>query len=57
VRAAMRDRSYQATPLGVLVGRYLRWLRNEWGATASTVRDYEAILARMAIMPADRGHG
>jgi hypothetical protein len=53
----MRDRSYQATPLGVLVARYLRWLRNEWGATASTVRDYEAILARMAIMPADRGHG
>lgn len=26
----------------------------EWGATASTVRDYEAIFARMAIMLADR---
>src|SRR5256885_14747742 len=54
LRAAMRDRSYRATPLGALVGRYLRWLRNEWGATASTVRDYEAILARMAIVLADR---
>jgi integrase len=54
LRAAMRDRSYRATPLGVLVGRYVRWLRNEWGATPSTVRDYEAILARMALVLADR---
>jgi integrase/recombinase XerC len=54
LRAAMRDRSYRATPLGELVGRYVRWLRNEWGATPATVRDYEAVLARMALTLADR---
>jgi integrase len=54
LRAAMRDQSYRATPVGVLVGRYVRWLRNEWGATASTIRDYEAVLARMALTIADR---
>src|SRR6266404_1294180 len=53
-RAAMRDRSYRATPVGALVGRYVRWLRNEWGATPATVRDYEAVLARMALTLADR---
>ncbi len=50
----MRDRSYRATPVGALVGRYVRWLRNEWGATPATVRDYEAVLARMALTLADR---
>jgi len=54
LRAAMRDHSYRATPLGALVGRYVRWLRNEWGATPSTVRDYEGVLARMALTLADR---
>jgi len=53
LRWAMRDRSYRATPLGALVGRYVRWLRNEWGATPATVRDYEAVLARMALTLAD----
>jgi hypothetical protein len=54
VAAAARIKSYRATPLGLLVGRYLRWFRNEWGATASTIRDYEPILARMALTLADR---
>jgi len=54
LRTAMRDRSYRATPVGELVGRYVRWLRNEWGATPSTVRDYEAVLARMSLTLADR---
>jgi integrase/recombinase XerC len=54
MREAVKDKSYRATPLGLLVGRYLRWFRNEWGATASTIRDYEAILARMALTLADR---
>jgi integrase/recombinase XerC len=54
LRAAMRDRSYQATAVGELVGRYVRWLRNEWGATPATVRDYEAVLARMALTLAAR---
>lgn len=54
VLGPVKDQSYRATPVGVMVGRYMRWLRNEWGATPSTVRDYEAILARMALMLADR---
>jgi hypothetical protein len=40
--------------LGQLVGRYLRWFRNEYGATPSTLRDHEAVLARMSIMLADK---
>lgn len=46
---AVKDQSYRSSPLGTLVGRYIRWLRNEWGATPATVRDYEAILARMSL--------
>jgi integrase len=37
-----------------MVARYIRWLRNEYGATPATVRDYEAILARMSLTLADR---
>src|SRR3954451_12314565 len=37
MRQAVKDKSYRATPVGVLVGRYIRWFRNEWGATAATV--------------------
>jgi integrase len=54
LREAVQDTSYQASPLGTLVARYIRWLRNEYGATRSTVRDYEAVLARMARLLADR---
>ena len=54
LRDAMKDKSYQHTPLGTMVRRYIRWLRNEYGATPTTVRDYEAILARMSLMLADR---
>jgi hypothetical protein len=57
LRAAMRDRSYRATPVGGLVGRYVRWLRNEWGATPATVRDYEAVLARMSLTLARAADG
>ena len=34
--------------------RYLRWFRNEYGATPSTLRDYEAVLARMSLTLADK---
>lgn len=54
MRAAMKDKSYRSTPVGTMVGRYIRWLRNEYGATPTTVRDYEAILARMSLTLADR---
>jgi len=54
IREAVKDKSYRKTPLGQLVGRYLRWFRNEYGATESTIRDYEAVLARMSLLLADR---
>ncbi len=54
IREAVKDNSYRKTPLGQLVGRYLRWFRNEYGATDSTIRDYEAVLARMSLLLADR---
>jgi integrase len=54
IRAAMKDQSYRSTALGGLVGRYIRWLRNEYGATPSTIRDYEAILAQMSFLLADK---
>lgn len=46
---AVKDKSYQRSPLGTMVGRYVRWFRNEWGASPTSIRDYEAILARMAL--------
>lgn len=54
IREALKDKSYQSKPVGVLVARYVRWFRNEWGATPDSVRDYEAILARMSLTLADR---
>lgn len=54
LRKHMKDRSYQVSPIGTMVGRYIRWLRNEYGATPSTVRDYEAILAVMSRTLADK---
>lgn len=50
----MRDKAYQHTPLGVMVRRFVRYLRNEYGATPATIRDYEAILARMSLTLADK---
>jgi integrase/recombinase XerD len=41
------------TPLGLDVARYIRWKRNGWGATQDTIRDYEAILSKLAIDHAD----
>jgi hypothetical protein len=54
IREAVKDKSYRSTPLGQLVGRYLRWFRNEYGATESTLRDYEAVLARMSLTLVDK---
>jgi hypothetical protein len=53
MRQALRDRSYRASPLGLEVARHYRWKKNEWGATADTLRDYEAILAKLALDHAD----
>lgn len=54
MRAAVKDKSYRRTPVGLLVGRYVRWFRNEWGATERSVEDYESVLSRMALTLADR---
>src|SRR5829696_1146414 len=54
IREAVKDKSYRSTSLGQLVGRYLRCFRNEYGATESTLRDYEAVLARMSLTLADK---
>jgi integrase len=54
LREAMKDKTYQRTPLGTMVRRYIRWMRNEYGATPATIRDYEAILARMSLTLADK---
>jgi site-specific recombinase XerC len=53
LKDALKDRSYRATPLGLQVARYYRWKKNEWGATPETLRDYEAILAKLALFHAD----
>ena len=53
IRASMRDKSYRSTPIGLIVGRYCRWKRNEWGATPATMRDYEIPLSRLAVDHAD----
>ncbi len=49
MRDATRDRSYRATPLGAVVGRYCRWKKNEWGATKETMDSYEPPLAKLAL--------
>jgi len=51
---AVKDKSYRGSALGTMVGRYIRWMRNEYGATPATIRDYEAILARMSLALGDR---
>jgi hypothetical protein len=53
LRDALKDKSYRSTPLGLEVARYVRWFRSEWGATSESVRDYESILARLALFCSD----
>jgi integrase len=53
MREAVKDKSYRSTPVGLEVAHFIRWFRNEYGATRETLRDYEAILAKLAIEHAD----
>src|SRR6266545_4964053 len=53
IREAVRDKSYRSTPVGLEVAHFIRWFRNEYGATVETLRDYEAILAKLALDHAD----
>lgn len=39
MREAVKDKSYRATPLGLEVAHFIRWFRNEYGATTETLRD------------------
>jgi hypothetical protein len=51
---ALRSKAYRSSALGQLVGRYIRWFRNEWSATPESIRDYESILSKMALKLAHR---
>src|SRR5262249_53136720 len=53
LRDAIRDKSYRGTPIGLEVGRYIRWKRSEWGAADNTMLAYEQILAKFALHHAD----
>jgi integrase/recombinase XerC len=54
MREVVRDKSYRESRLGLEVGHFMRWQKFEFGATESTLRDYEAILAKLAIYYADK---
>lgn len=51
---SVKDKGYRVSPVGQLVGRYLRWFRNEYGARPRSVLDYESILSKMAVYLADK---
>lgn len=53
MRLAVRDRSYERTPLGLYVARYLQWKEGENGARPTTISGYEAVLAKLALEHAD----
>ena len=52
--SAVKDKSYRTTPLGQLVGRYIRWCRNERGLSPETIRAWEGMLARMSMTHPER---
>jgi len=49
VRQAVRDKSYQDCPVGLVVAEYLRWKEHEDGAAEATIRDYEIPLAYLCL--------
>lgn len=49
VAHAIRDRSYQDCPLGLVVADYLRWKQMEQGRADTTLRDYEIPLAYLCL--------
>lgn len=52
-RLAAGRAAYRSTPVGLEVAHFIRWFRSEYGATDETLRDYEAILGKLAIDHAD----
>lgn len=53
VREATKDKSYQETPTGAELRRFLDWFRHEVGATERSVNDYESVLKELALAYAD----
>lgn len=53
MREALKDKSYRSTPLGQEVAHFIRWFRSEFGASSESIRDYEGILAKLALDFAD----
>jgi hypothetical protein len=53
MREAVKDKTYRGTPVGLEVAHFIRWFRSEYGATVESIRDYEAILAKLALDHAD----
>jgi site-specific recombinase XerD len=52
MREAVKDKSYRATELGLVVGSYMR--QKKWGGAAeNTLLSYESVLARFALDHAD----
>jgi len=49
VRQAVKDKSYQDCPVGLVVAEYLRWKQHEDGAAETTIRDYEIPLAYLCL--------
>ena len=49
VRQAVKDKSYQGCPVGVVVAEYLRWKQMEVRAAETTIRDYEIPLAYLCL--------
>jgi integrase len=49
VREAVRDKSYQGCPVGLVVAEYLRWQEPDFGAAELTIRDYEIPLAYLCL--------
>lgn len=53
MRQMRRDKTYRSTPIGGIAGQYIRWFRNEWGASERSIDDYESVLALLAVDHAD----
>lgn len=51
------DKAYLESQLGQAVGRYLSWKEHEWGAAASTIREYEHALARLCVLNGGKAPG
>jgi site-specific recombinase XerD len=54
MREPVKDDRYKQFPLGREVERFIAYFRSEYGATESSLRDYESILAKLAVFYPDK---